>query len=139
MAESESAGASTTAPANPEIVKVLKSAALFRNFTDTGVQLVASIAQEKHIPGGTPLFVENMIGEALYVVADGMIRLAVRGAPGPRVDLDRTRPRRVARGSGAAAGRASALFGHGRGHLYGHRDLPPRHRPAPAHQTPGLP
>lgn len=88
MAEAESAGVSaTSSPANPEIVKVLKSAALFRNFTDTGVQLVASIAQEKHIPGGTPLFVENMIGEALYVVADGMIRLAVRGPQGQELTL----------------------------------------------------
>ncbi|MEQ8274878.1 MAG: cyclic nucleotide-binding domain-containing protein [Deltaproteobacteria bacterium] len=72
---------------NAEIVRTLKSAALFKNFTDTGLQIVASIAQTKRIPPNTPLFVENMIGEGLYVIADGMIRLAVRGPNGQETTL----------------------------------------------------
>lgn len=72
---------------NADIVRTLKSAALFKNFTDTGLQIVASIAQTKRIPPNTPLFVENMIGEGLYVIADGMIRLAVRGPNGQETTL----------------------------------------------------
>ena len=72
---------------NPEIVRVLKSCTLFEHFTETGIQILASIAQEKHIPAGAPLFVEHMIGDGLYIVADGRIRLAVRGVDGTDTPL----------------------------------------------------
>lgn len=82
--------AESTPPAiNGDIVRFLKAAPLFRGFTDTGLQIIASIAQMKTIPPGTPLFVEQMIGESLFVVADGKIRLAVRGPLGEEVVLCR--------------------------------------------------
>lgn len=65
-----------------EIVRVLKSNALFSNFTDTGIQILATVAQEKRVPSGAPLFVEHMIGDGLYIVAEGRIRLALRGPDG---------------------------------------------------------
>lgn len=78
--------------ANPDIVNALKGASLFKNFTDTGIQIIASIGHQKRIPPNTPLFVENMIGEALYVIADGMIRLAVRAPDGRETTLAMLRP-----------------------------------------------
>ena len=72
---------------NPDIQRTLKSAALFKNFTDTGLAIVASVAQPKQIPAGTPLFVENMIGDGLYVIAVGLIRLSIRGPQGQDVTL----------------------------------------------------
>jgi CRP/FNR family transcriptional regulator, cyclic AMP receptor protein len=69
------------------VIRVLQSATLFKGFTDTGLHIVGSIAQQKQIPAGTPLFVENMIGEALYIIAEGMIRIGVRGAHGQDVTL----------------------------------------------------
>lgn len=69
-------------PANPAIVKVLQSAALFKSFTDTGIALIAGIASEKTLPAHTPLFVENMIGETLFVIAEGNVRIAARGPDG---------------------------------------------------------
>lgn len=72
---------------NPDIQRILKGAQLFKNFTDTGLAIVASVAQPKQIPGGTPLFVENMIGDGLYVIADGRIRLSVRGPSGGDLTL----------------------------------------------------
>jgi CRP-like cAMP-binding protein len=72
---------------NPEILRVLSSAVLFKGFTDTGLQIVGSIAQQKQVPAGTPLFVENMIGDGLFIIADGMIRLAVRGPHGQELTL----------------------------------------------------
>lgn len=68
--------------ASPSIVKALAASHLFKSFTDTGTQLIGSIAQEKSLPAGTPLFVENMIGEALYVIAAGQIRISARGPDG---------------------------------------------------------
>jgi CRP/FNR family transcriptional regulator, cyclic AMP receptor protein len=73
--------------ATPEVLRVLQGAALFKGFTDTGLQIVGSIAQQKHIPAGTPLFVENMIGDGLFIIADGMIRIAVRGPQGQDITL----------------------------------------------------
>jgi CRP-like cAMP-binding protein len=78
--------------ANPDIVRALKAAGLFKNFTDTGIQIIASIAQQKRVPPNTPLFVENMIGEGLYVIADGMIRLAVRAPDGRETTLAMLNP-----------------------------------------------
>ena|SRR5687767_6054828 len=72
---------------NPDIQRTLKAAALFKNFTDTGLAIVSSVAQPKQIPAGTPLFVENMIGDGLYVIAVGRIRLSIRGPQGQEVAL----------------------------------------------------
>ncbi len=73
--------------ANPDILSLLKSVRLFKNFTDTGLQIVGSVAHDKHVPAGTPLFVENMLGDGLYIVASGLIRVAVRGPQGQDVTL----------------------------------------------------
>lgn len=69
-------------PASPAIVKALSACHLFKSFTEMGTQLIASIAQEKSLPAGTPLFVENMIGEALFVIAEGQVRVSARGPDG---------------------------------------------------------
>ncbi len=86
----------------PEVLKALKSSALFRNFTDTGLAILGGIAQEKQIPAGTPLFVENMIGDGLYVVADGLIRLAARSPQGQEITL-------TVLGAGESLGEAAIL------------------------------
>ena len=64
------------------VVRALQASALFKSFTETGIQILATVAQEKTLPPGTPLFVEHMIGEALYVIAEGQIRIGVRGPDG---------------------------------------------------------
>jgi CRP/FNR family transcriptional regulator, cyclic AMP receptor protein len=72
---------------NPDIQRILKGSALFKNFTDTGLAIVASVAQAKQFPASTPLFVENMIGDGLYVIATGKVRLTVRGPNGQEIVL----------------------------------------------------
>lgn len=79
--------ASTPPSGSAEILGALKASPLFRGFTDTGLQIIASIAQLKTVPPGTPLFVEQMIGESLYVIAQGEIRLAARGPNGGELTL----------------------------------------------------
>lgn len=87
---------------SPEITRVLKEAALFKNFTDTGLQIIGAIAVEKSIPAGAPLFVENMIGDGLYIVATGRIRLSVRAKDGREVTL-------ASLGPGESLGEAAVL------------------------------
>ncbi len=59
-------------------LEVLEKNALFRGFTPVGLKLFAGIAQEKTITAGTPLFVENMVGESLFIVKSGAVRITQR-------------------------------------------------------------
>ena len=58
--------------------EVLEKNTLFKGFTEIGLRLFAGIAQEKAIPAGTPLFVENMVGESLFIVKSGAVRITQR-------------------------------------------------------------
>jgi CRP-like cAMP-binding protein len=65
-------------------VEALQKAALFREFTETGLKIFATIALEKTIPAGSPLFVENMVGESLFIVKSGTVRITQKSAEGER-------------------------------------------------------
>jgi CRP-like cAMP-binding protein len=58
--------------------EAIERCALFKGFTEIGVRLFAAIAQEKAFPAGTPLFAENMVGESLFIVKSGMVRVSAR-------------------------------------------------------------
>ncbi len=60
----------------------LRRAPLFRDFTETGLRIFAGIAQEKSVPAGSPLFVENMVGESLFIVKTGKVRITQRTSDG---------------------------------------------------------
>jgi len=53
----------------------LQRSSLFRDFTETGLKIFASIAVQKTVTAGTPLFVENMVGESLFIVQSGTVRI----------------------------------------------------------------
>jgi CRP-like cAMP-binding protein len=65
-------------------VEALQAAPLFKDFTETGLRIFAAIAQEKAIPAGSPLFVENMLGESIFIVKSGTVRLTQKTADGER-------------------------------------------------------
>ncbi len=65
-------------------VEALARAPLFKDFTETGLRIFAAIAQEKAIPAGSPIFVENMVGEALFIVKSGTVRIMQRSADGEK-------------------------------------------------------
>jgi CRP-like cAMP-binding protein len=65
-------------------VEVLQRCALFKDFTEVGLKIFAEIAVAKTVPAGSPLFVENMVGEALFIVKSGTVRITQRGAGGER-------------------------------------------------------
>jgi CRP/FNR family transcriptional regulator, cyclic AMP receptor protein len=64
--------------------EVLQRSALFKDFSETGLRIFAEIAQAKTIPAGSPLFVENMVGESLFIVRSGTVRVTQRTAEGER-------------------------------------------------------
>jgi CRP-like cAMP-binding protein len=65
-------------------VEALQKAPLFREFSETGLKIFASIAQEKVVPAGSPIFVENMVGESLFIVKSGSVRITQKTADGER-------------------------------------------------------
>jgi len=60
----------------------LARCALFKDFSPTGLKIFASIAIERVVPQGTSIFVENMVGDSLFVLADGYVRISLRDASG---------------------------------------------------------
>ncbi len=65
-------------------VEVLQRCALFKDFTEVGLRIFAEIAVARTIPAGSPLFVENMVGESLFIVKSGTVRVTQKGAAGER-------------------------------------------------------
>ncbi len=65
----------------------LKACPLFKGFTDTGLQILAAIAHERAFPKGAPLFVESMVGDSMFILAQGSVRLTAKNAAGDEVPL----------------------------------------------------
>ena len=73
-------------------VDTLKACPLFKGFTDTGLQILAGIATERAFPKGVPLFVENMIGESLFILAEGRVKISSKSPNGEDVFLGELGP-----------------------------------------------
>ncbi len=63
-------------------VEVLQRCALFKDFTEVGLKIFAEIAVPKTVPAGSPLFVESMVGESLFIVKSGTVKVTRKGAAG---------------------------------------------------------
>ena len=70
-----------------EVVGALKASPLFRGFTDTGLTILGQACIQRSYPAGTPLFVENMVSDALLVIVDGRVALTSQGPRGEQVQL----------------------------------------------------
>ncbi len=64
------------------IAAALAKCSLFKDFTETGLGILASIATERAVPPGAPLFVENMVGDTFYVLKKGSVRVSMKGPDG---------------------------------------------------------
>jgi CRP/FNR family cyclic AMP-dependent transcriptional regulator len=58
---------------------VLSKCSLFKDFSDTGLAIVASIAVDRSLPSGSPLFVEGMESDAFFIVKSGSVKVAMKG------------------------------------------------------------
>lgn len=74
------------------ITDVLRGSALFRGFTETGIQILAGIAVERAFAAGSPVFVEEAVSDALIVIGDGQVRLTAKSASGEPVALGEAGP-----------------------------------------------
>lgn len=63
-------------------IRTLARCPLFKDFTETGLQILASIAIPRELPAGSPIFVENMLGDALYVIEEGMVSIRMKDPSG---------------------------------------------------------
>jgi CRP/FNR family cyclic AMP-dependent transcriptional regulator len=61
------------------LVEALQTCTLFREFSETGLNIFAAIATEKSVPAGAPIFAENMVGDAMFIVKSGTVRITSRG------------------------------------------------------------
>lgn len=66
---------------------VLKASTLFKGFTDRGIQILGGIALDRVFPAGSPLFVENMVADAVLIIGEGTVALSARAASGEEVPL----------------------------------------------------
>ncbi len=66
------------------VLEALERAPLFKDFTETGRKIFAAISLEKAIPAGSPIFVENMVGESLFIVKSGTVRITQRAGDGEK-------------------------------------------------------
>jgi CRP-like cAMP-binding protein len=73
-------------------VAALKASPLFAGFTDTGLAILAGITAPHNYPPGTPLFVENMVSDAMLVIVDGRVRLSAKDKGGADVVLGELGP-----------------------------------------------
>jgi CRP-like cAMP-binding protein len=65
-------------------LEALQRSALFKEFTETGLKIFASVAVEKAVAAGTPLFVEAMEGESLFILKSGTVRITQRAGKAER-------------------------------------------------------
>ena len=68
-------------------VAALRACPLFKDFTHTGLQIIAGIAAERSYPKGATLFVENMTADSMLVLSSGKVRLTATNAAGEQVSI----------------------------------------------------
>ena len=55
---------------------VLKASKFFNGLTDSELATIDPMIQEKTLPPGTTLFLEGMIGESMYIIESGNIKIS---------------------------------------------------------------
>ena len=59
------------------VTSVLRQADIFYELTNTQLELVASICEEKTFQTGELIFAENTTGDELYVIAEGEVDIQI--------------------------------------------------------------
>jgi CRP/FNR family cyclic AMP-dependent transcriptional regulator len=57
-------------------IKALKETELFKDLTDKEIAVISQVVTEKTMPKNTPLFVENMLGESLFIIKSGSVQVS---------------------------------------------------------------
>ena len=70
-----------------EKILVLKKSALFASVSTSELRAVAAVAEELHFRQGEPIVKEKDIGDALYLIKSGSVRISKRIGTERSVDL----------------------------------------------------
>jgi CRP/FNR family cyclic AMP-dependent transcriptional regulator len=57
-------------------VKSLRDSPYFKSLNDKEIGVLSQVVEEKTLPPGTTLFLEGMLGESMYIVVSGKIKIA---------------------------------------------------------------
>ncbi|HEX7126611.1 MAG TPA: cyclic nucleotide-binding domain-containing protein [Thermodesulfobacteriota bacterium] len=57
-------------------VKTLRDHPLFADLSDAELAVIAAVADEKRLPEGTTVFLENMPGESMFIVKMGRVKIS---------------------------------------------------------------
>jgi CRP/FNR family cyclic AMP-dependent transcriptional regulator len=68
-------------------ILVLKKSALFASVSTSELRAVAAVAEELHFKPGELIVKENEIGDALFLITDGSVRITKSISPDRTVDL----------------------------------------------------
>ena len=61
---------------------LLGSCELFGGFNDTALSAVLESMKTRTFPAGTPIFVENMVADCLFVIQQGRVSLSMKSSDG---------------------------------------------------------
>lgn len=67
--------------------ELLKQSVLFKDFSPVGLNILSRIVRGRVLLTGNPLFTEGAPSEALYMVVEGRLRLAMQGPDGREVPV----------------------------------------------------
>jgi len=65
---------------------------LFRGFSDSGILMMSKISRERSISRDTPIFVQNMVAESMFVVKMGVVHLSFKTKDGHDKVLEKLAP-----------------------------------------------
>lgn len=63
-------------------MQALKNSHYFKNLDEKELAVLAQVVEEKTLPPGTTLFLEGMLGESMYIVVTGKIKISKMIAEG---------------------------------------------------------
>ena len=70
-----------------EVLAALKACPLFKDFSDVGLQIFASVGVSRAFPKGSTLFAEGRPGDSLLILHEGSVRLSAKSAAGEETTL----------------------------------------------------
>ena len=73
-------------------VAALRACPLFKDFTHTGLQIIAEITEPRTFAKGAALFVENASADSLLIVSSGKVKLSATNPAGEPVAIGEVGP-----------------------------------------------
>lgn len=67
-----------------DVFAALRRNALLSGFTDDGVRIIQAATTPRTLPAGAPIFVEKMLSESAFLLAEGRVILVRNGPHGER-------------------------------------------------------